>query len=92
MYCRFCGVEISDNAKICPHCGVPVGAGSGGTKEKYDSLGCLLGGICFIAPLVGFILFAIWVKTKPKKASAAIIWAVIGLVVGGLLRLLFGDA
>lgn len=49
-----------------------------GSKFGWGVLG-------FFIPLVGLILFLVWLKTKPKSAKASGIGALIGFIVGLLL-------
>ena len=52
-----------------------------GSKFGWGVLG-------FFIPLVGLILFLVWMKTKPKSSKASGIGALIGFIVGLLLTVL----
>lgn len=47
-------------------------------STQVDKLGCLLGGVCFLIPLIGLVLFLVWKQTFPGKAKSAGIWALVG--------------
>lgn len=82
MFCTNCGKEIDDNAIVCIHCGVSTRATNpGGIIVNDDPLGCLLGGVCFLVPLIGLILYLNWKSTMPRKAKEAGKWALIGFIV-----------
>ena len=85
-YCSSCGAQIDDNTRYCPKCGSPVGqVYRAPAQPPYQyvndtgSVGWALLG--FLIPLVGLILFLVWIDNKPKCAKMA------GL--GALLSVLF---
>ena len=76
-FCKNCGVQIDDQAVICPSCGVsqsttPAVVDNGGFG--WGVLGCCI-------PIVGLILFLVWKDTKPKTAKAAGIGALVSVCV-----------
>lgn len=91
MFCANCGKEIDDHAVICVHCGVPVKGYSSTYSSTNDGpIGCLLGGLCFLFPILGLILYLVWIGTQPVKAKDAGKWALIGFVINIVLIVLFG--
>ncbi len=83
-YCKNCGKEISDEAVVCPHCGVQVKqlattTTSGGADDTGGFGWGLLG---FCIPIVGLILYLVWMNSKPLNAKAAGTGALIGFVLG----------
>ena len=50
--------------------------------DQVEKLGCLLGGACYLIPLLGLVLYLSWKDTFPAKAKSAAIWASVGLAVG----------
>lgn len=50
--------------------------------NEVDKLGCLLGGICYLVPLIGLVLFISWKDTNPNKAKSAGMWALVGFIIG----------
>jgi len=90
MYCNNCGKEIDDKAVICIHCGVPAGNQVIQTTSANDGdLGCLLGGACFLMPIVGLILYLVWNSTMPKKAKAAGKMALISTIIGVVVYIIY---
>jgi len=77
MFCENCGKEISDNAYVCPGCGVKVR----GNEPGDGPLGCLLSVVCILWPLIGLILYVSWKEDKPIKANAAGKMALWGLAI-----------
>ena len=59
--CRECNTEISERAKVCPHCGVNKpfqGAGARGFKTITDAMmgiGCLIILLPLLAALVAMV-------------------------------------
>ncbi len=77
-YCMNCSRQILASDNYCPYCGESndyqgKNNNSGG---KQVGFGCL--GLCF--PIVGLILYLVWMKDNPEKAKAAGIGALISLV------------
>ncbi|MDR1380986.1 MAG: hypothetical protein LBJ47_05840 [Tannerella sp.] len=50
------------------------------TLASQEKLSCLLGGVCFILPIVGLILFLIERTNNPQKANAALGWGIAGFI------------
>jgi len=83
-FCKHCGSEISDQAVVCPHCGVQVkeistSSTSGGTADTGGFGWGLLG---FCIPIVGLVLYLVWLNTKPLNAKAAGTGALVGFILG----------
>ncbi len=79
-YCTNCGHEISDQAVVCPNCGVPQKEVKATSSKDNGSLGWGLLGFCF--PVVGLILFLVWRETQPNNAKTAGTGALISFVLG----------
>ncbi len=91
-YCIKCGSQISDEAVVCPKCGVQVKPLSDTTNQIDNSDGIGFGFLGFFVPIAGLILYLIWKDDKPKKAKAAGIGALINLafdLVVGIIWFLF---
>lgn len=95
-YCRKCGTQIDDEAVFCPKCGVQQQAikyeRSG--SEDSGSFGWFILGFFF--PLIGFILWLVWMNEKPKCAKMAglgaltpIILLAVVMVMAVVIALLF---
>lgn len=72
--CKECGKEISSNATVCPNCGY-----KNINNQEKASFGILV--ICFLIPIVGIILFAINISSKPKYAKQCIISSIISPII-----------
>jgi len=66
-YCSYCGKDLKDSVNFCPYCGREV-TYSGAKKEKA-SIGWIILGFFF--PLVGLILFLVWLKERPLASKYA---------------------
>lgn len=92
-YCTNCGNEINSEAVFCPHCGVQIKSMTKSSSDSaYDSGGLGWGILGFFIPLAGLILYVIWKDEKPKSAKSAgigaLIYVIFGLVVG-LIYIIF---
>lgn len=61
-------------------------------QQQYDGLGedspgCLMNGLCFIIPLVGFILYFVKKDQKPISAKSYLTWSIAGLVLNIILMI-----
>ncbi|MBO0466089.1 zinc-ribbon domain-containing protein [Enterococcus plantarum] len=74
MYCSNCGSKINEKSVLCPHCGTIL-------KKEFFSKNTEIGwGILgFFVPVVGLILYLIWLETKPKIAKTAGLGALCGV-------------
>ena len=81
--CEECGKEISDKALSCPNCGAK-------NKNNNETASKGLKIICFLIPIIGIIIFAINISTKPKYAKGCLIASIIPtLIVLVLIIVLF---
>jgi uncharacterized membrane protein YvbJ len=87
MYCTNCGKQIDDNAVICSACGVPTKNYNKQVQETDDSMGCLMGGLCFLLPIVGLILYLIWKDSKPISARFCARWGLFGFILEIILSI-----
>ncbi len=88
MFCKSCGKEIHDEAVMCVHCGKMTGRPltTGGENEPDDSPAT--GGMCFLCfliPLVGFILYGTNAKSRPRAAKSYLKWAIISMVASAIV-------
>lgn len=91
MFCSNCGKEIDDNAIICIHCGVTTKVNHPSVPMEEDGeLGCLLGGLCFLVPIAGLVLYLVWKSTMPNKAKQAGKWALIGFGLSIVFYIIYG--
>ena len=60
MFCTYCGVEINDEAVVCPHCGCPVRSNfSLEQNKKTENNGETLGIVAIVTAL--FCPIASWI-------------------------------
>ncbi len=79
--CNECGKEISDTAETCPSCGKK------NNMNQEATMGVKI--ICFLIPIVGFIIFAINISTKPKYAKQCLTWSILSIIIIFLLVVTF---
>ncbi len=81
-YCRNCGMEIHNEAVICPHCGVSQKQVTDNGGFGYGVLGCCV-------PVAGIILYFIWKDEKPKSSKAAGIGFLISMGIGSIIAIVY---
>ena len=74
MFCYNCGKEISNEAYVCPHCGVKVEKSSIKNADA-DS---------------GLILFLVWKEERPQTSKICGICALISFVMSIILGFVMG--
>lgn len=84
-YCRKCGAELDNEAVICPHCGVQQKDFSVASNDSGSIGWAILG---FFIPIVGIILWLVWMDSKPKCSKMAGIGALISIGLGILFWVL----
>lgn len=88
MYCRFCGKEIEDGARFCPYCGKAqqdVQAPPPPQQKAVDPNDAPSAGFAvlgFFFPIVGLILYLVWMDTMPQRARSCGKGALISVIVG----------
>ena len=89
MYCSKCGKNISDDANYCQHCGHPIAVTQPVKKvENNDTPIGILNLIGYFVPIAGLIMCSIMASSKPKRAKAIGVCALIGFLVKLLIILL----
>ncbi len=89
MYCKNCGKEISDNAFVCPYCGVK--AATAPTEKKTNTLAIVGFILSLFFPLIGLICCVIARKQIKQNNESGMGFATAGLVIsliwiiGGIL-------
>jgi len=86
-YCANCGKEINDNAVICPACGVPTNKFKASAQPDNGGFGWGLLGFCL--PIVGLILYLVWMNERPLTAKAAGMGALISVLAGVVLYIVY---
>lgn len=87
-YCRKCGTQIDDEAVFCPNCGVQQQAIKYEKSGSYDSGSAGWFILGFFFPLVGFILWLVWMNDKPKSAKMAGLGALTPIILAVVLVVL----
>lgn len=97
IYCQSCGNQCANHTRFCPVCGAPLQTDtsqqSNGAcsyqqpvqEDKPETALCVLSLFFWI---VGVILYAVNVSTKPVAARTYLKWGLISVAVGVGLSLL----
>jgi len=59
---------------------------SSSVSSADDNIGCLMGGVCFLFPIVGIIMYFVWRKSYPNKAKMASYIAGFSMFLGAMAR------
>ena len=105
FFCSTCGAELSEDMDFCPQCGLQIMPLPSDGLFPPDALlppnapqppsdvaasdSFVWGLLGFFLPLVGLILFLIWMDSKPQSARAAGKGALVRVILAFLLLLLF---
>ncbi len=81
-FCSHCGAQIDDNAVICVKCGCSV-AQKGIDPQDAPSTGFTV--LSFFFPLIGLILWLVWMNSSPLKAKSCGKGALIGVIVSAVI-------
>ena len=84
-YCSSCGAELQDYSSYCPKCGSPVNNNANYNAQRpypnvYDSGSVGWAILGFILPMIGLILFIVWLDYKPRSAKMAGLGALACLI------------
>ncbi len=78
MYCKNCGQEISDNAYVCPNCGVRT---SNTAEKKTNTLAIVGFVLAFLIPIAGLICSIIARKQVAERDEGGAGLALAGLII-----------
>lgn len=87
-YCSKCGAQMDEGASFCPKCGSDQRSSNPYQSPRprppadpndSGSFGWAILG--FLVPLVGLILFLVWIQTRPKSAKMAGLGALFNVIV-----------
>lgn len=89
MYCKNCGNSISDDAVVCPNCGVQVGelkpSGNVGTNESASPKASnAVGLVGFILAMVGVVFWLIGFAATAFIFIVAILLCIAAIVCSAL--------
>ncbi len=90
-FCRNCGMEIGEDSLYCPGCG----SRQNNVQQVYrqpavddsGSIGWAILG--FLIPLIGLILWLVWMDNRPKCSKMAGLGALASVIAGILFWVLF---
>ncbi|VEU82091.1 zinc ribbon domain-containing protein [Acholeplasma hippikon] len=89
-YCPHCGEKVNPDQTVCLNCGKFLdSANTSPTKVAEDNGGggwTLLG---FFMPLIGVILYVIWINERPNTAKSLIKGVFTSLIVAGVIFVLW---
>ncbi|MBR5999585.1 MAG: zinc-ribbon domain-containing protein [Candidatus Methanomethylophilaceae archaeon] len=106
MYCRNCGAKIEEGTSYCPSCGASQKDGGSAPNnyngynnyQQYDSGSFGWAILGFFVPLVGLILWIVWMNDRPKSAKmaglgalASVIFSVVFSIAMVMIILATGD-
>lgn len=93
-FCPSCGSpnieQIDEDEYQCPYCGKTFNnhntVAPQQVQQTYmynaeameDTPGCWMNGLCFLVPLVGFVLYFVKRNEQPNCAKSYLTWAAIG--------------
>lgn len=84
VYCRECGEPVSENALYCSNCGARQ---SETVEKKVDDDGSIIWFLIgLIIPIIGIVLWLVWMDSKPKCSKRAGMGALIGIVAVSLIN------
>ena len=93
-FCGNCGNKVNENEIYCSRCGVSLNNNNNSYSNDVSNINddgglgwAVLG---YFIPLVGLILYIAWNKEKPKTAKAVGKGALISVIVGFVLTIIFG--
>ena len=87
QYCPNCGTENNNSGAFCSNCGNSLSDKSNQSQtQSYNDIPSngmnILG---FFLPMIGLILYAVWLKDFPKKANSIGKWSLIGFILNFIL-------
>lgn len=99
MFCKNCGNEVSDNAVVCPRCGVQIKAMDNKSQTGENTIAIVGFVFSFLIALVGLICSIMGYKKSvnegaPYKglALAGIIISVVSMVLSFIIMIIYGAA
>ena len=90
-YCTHCGAEINDEAIVCIKCGCSTTKTALQAVDKINPLDAPSTGMAvlsFFLPGIGAILFLVWRKSSPQKASSCGQGLAIATVVSAIFSII----
>lgn len=81
IYCQSCGNQCADHTQFCPICAAPLQTGSPQQPVQEDKPETALCVLSFFFWIVGVVLYAVNVSTKPVAAKAYLKCGLISVAV-----------
>jgi hypothetical protein len=95
-FCQHCGQEIEATQEVCLSCGRAVKSTSSTTHVHRSSVndegGFGWGLLGFCIPIVGLVLYLVWMNDRPNTAKAAGMGALISVGVSILFYIIAAAA
>lgn len=88
MYCAYCGKEIKNEAVVCPYCGCPT-QNNRPTAKPDDAKSAGFAVLGFFFPMIGLILYLVWMNDYPLRAKSAGKGALISVIVSVAFVILY---
>lgn len=79
-FCSHCGAELNDNAAICLKCGCFTNAYIP-NHQSADAPNAGFALLSFFFPVIGLVLYWVWLNTTPLRAKSCGKGALIGAIV-----------
>ena len=90
MYCPNCGNAVDDGTSFCPSCGSSLKEAPAQSGQQYrtdpndsGSIGWAILG--FLVPIVGLILWIVWMNDRPKSSKMAGLGALVSVILNILV-------
>lgn len=77
-FCSNCGSAVNENAVVCVNCGCALQSQVHGLDKPNIGLNIL----SLLFPLVGLVLFLVYMEKKPVSSKSYGTWALIGFICG----------
>jgi|SRR5690554_124825 len=87
-YCGNCGNQVNENQDVCLNCGVSLKQAKPNNVVEEGSTGGW-GVLGFFFPIIGLILYLVWVDSRPKSSKSAGKGALIGFIVGVVVSIIY---
>lgn len=90
-FCPNCGSEVNDEQDVCLSCGKAIKNNGNVNQVVVDQdapVGCGIGLVSFLFPIVGLVLYLVWMNSNPKAAKVAGKWALISVILGIVVSVL----
>lgn len=84
-FCYSCSKEIDENQDLCDECQTEVEHDDETKNEEDEAFVLGWGVLGFFFPIIGIILWMLWIGTKPRASNASGIGVLLGIGFQALL-------